>query len=203
MNYCFNCGAKLIEEDQKFCIKCGTELKMGNDERENSADIKNKDLDSKEDLDEIFSYLKKKAHDYKKEQDSADDNLDTYFDDSDEDFDTYFDDTVYDLAYENYNDDEDELIYDPFQKTVISEGMFGKPAVSIEGNFVKEGMHGRPKYYIDGDIIREGNQFGRPAYRIDGNFIKEGMHGRPKYYIDGDVIREGNQFGRVIGRVRR
>ena len=26
MNYCFNCGAKLIEKDQKFCIKCGTKL---------------------------------------------------------------------------------------------------------------------------------------------------------------------------------
>ena len=26
MNYCFNCGAKLIEHDQKFCIKCGTKL---------------------------------------------------------------------------------------------------------------------------------------------------------------------------------
>ena len=26
MEYCFNCGAKLIEKNQKFCIKCGIKL---------------------------------------------------------------------------------------------------------------------------------------------------------------------------------
>ncbi|MEE1149467.1 MAG: hypothetical protein UH242_00745, partial [Methanobrevibacter sp.] len=89
------------------------------------------------------------------------------------------------------------------KKEVISEGMFGKPIASTEGNFIVEGMYGRPKYYIDGDIIRENNQFGRPAYRIDGNYIREGMYGRPKYYIDGDLIKENNQFGRVVGRRRK
>ena len=68
------------------------------------------------------------------------------------------------------------------REEMISEGMFGKPIASTEGNFIVEGMYGRPKYYIDGDIIRENNQFGRPAYRIDGNYIREGMYGRPKYY---------------------
>ena len=86
---------------------------------------------------------------------------------------------------------------------IVSEGMFGKPAASTEGNFIVEGMYGRPKYYIDGDIIRENNQFGRPAYRIDGNYIREGMYGRPKYYIDGDLIKENNQFGRVVGRRKK
>lgn len=37
MNFCFNCGAKILEEDQKFCIHCGAELKRGNDYQESSG----------------------------------------------------------------------------------------------------------------------------------------------------------------------
>ena len=27
MNYCFNCGAEIIEPNQNFCIKCGIRLR--------------------------------------------------------------------------------------------------------------------------------------------------------------------------------
>ena len=37
MNFCINCGAKILEEDQKFCVQCGTELKIGNDYQEYSG----------------------------------------------------------------------------------------------------------------------------------------------------------------------
>lgn len=119
--------------------------------------------------------------------------------DEDEEMDYYT--MEYDEPYDDFEeDDEDDNQY---HKEVIVEGMFGKPSLSTEGNYIVEGMYGRPKYYIDGDIIRENNQFGRPAYRIDGNYIREGMYGRPKYYIDGDLIKENNQFGRVVARRKK
>ena len=27
MNYCYNCGAKLLDKNQNFCIECGIDLK--------------------------------------------------------------------------------------------------------------------------------------------------------------------------------
>ena len=35
MNYCFNCGAELMDKDQKFCIKCGIDLREYKQRREN------------------------------------------------------------------------------------------------------------------------------------------------------------------------
>ena len=42
MNFCFNCGAELIEEDQRFCIKCGVELK----ERTEKIDFRGSELNN-------------------------------------------------------------------------------------------------------------------------------------------------------------
>ena len=35
MNYCFNCGAEIIEPNQKFCINCGINLKNREDAHNN------------------------------------------------------------------------------------------------------------------------------------------------------------------------
>ena len=203
MKYCFNCGARLIEPNQNFCIECGIRLR----EREEAHN----------------SYKKEDRKKYRKlENESYNDYLERINSPIKDKIATEEEIEMEKEAYINYDpqenirknkinypksereeeDDEDIVTY-PYKKEVISEGMYGKPAVSIQGNFIYEGMYGRPKYYIDGDIIRENNQFGRPAYRIDGNYIREGMFGRPKYYIDGDLIRENNQFGKVVGRRRK
>ena len=202
MEYCFNCGARLIEKNQKFCIECG--IKLIERGKEYRKDQNPKDGESYTDYQSrINSPIKDKiASDEEIEAES--------------------------LAYRDYDplksykenkinypksEMEDELILEeensspvfneePNSSTrdILSEGMFGKPALSIEGNFVYEGIYGRPKYYIDGDIIREDNQFGEPAFKIDGNYIREGMFGKPKYYIDGDLIRENNRLGKVVAR---
>ena len=202
LNYCFNCGAELIEPNQNFCIKCGTRLR----EREIAHNNYKKEYRKK--------YIKKEGESYNdylerinspiKDKIAIDDEIEmekeAYIN-----FDPWEDIRKNKINYpksERDEEDEDIVTY-PYKREVISEGMYGKPALSIQGNFIYEGMYGRPKYYIDGNIIREGNQFGRPAYRIDGNYIREGMFGRPKYYIDGDLIRENNQFGRVVGRRRK
>ena len=188
MNYCFNCGAKLIEKDQKFCIKCGTNLveykeKYNEYLKESHSKYNKREGESYNDyLERINSPLKDKIATEdeieEKEEDYIDyDPLKTYKENNPQ------------INYpksEREDDDSYETIADENRKEVIVEGMYG-----------------RPKYYIDGDIIRENNQFGRPAYRIDGNYIREGMYGRPKYYIDGDLIRENNQFGRVVGRRKK
>ena len=202
MNYCFNCGAKLIEKDQKFCIKCGTKLVEHEDKykdylKESHSKYNKREGESYNDyLERINSPIKDKiatAEEIELEKEA-------YIN-----FDPQENIRKNKINYpksEREEDDEDIVTY-PYKRETISEGMFGKPAVSIQGNFICEGMYGRPKYYIDGDIIRENNQFGKPAYRIDGNYIREGMFGRPKYYIDGDLIRENNQFGKVVGRRRK
>ena len=211
MNYCYNCGAKIIEHDQKFCIKCGINLQQHDEkyksykkesrrkynqlEGENyneylnriNSPLKDVDSASMEEIEaESISYTTK----------AEDEEMDYYPIEDDR---PYYEPSLYD-DYEDEDEDEDG---DEYHKEVIVEGMFGKPSVSTEGNFIVEGMYGRPKYYVDGDIIRENNQFGRPAYRIDGNYIREGMYGRPKYYIDGDLIKENNQFGRVVARRKK
>ena len=209
MNYCFNCGAKLIEKDQKFCIKCGTKLVEHEDKykdylKESHSKYNKREGESYNDyLERINSPLKDKIAtedeiEHEKEDYIDYDPLKTYKENNPQ------------INYpksERENDDPYEQISDADEdrvgKEVIVEGMFGKPSVSTEGNFIVEGIYGRPKYYIDGDIIRENNQFGRPAYRIDGNYIREGMYGRPKYYIDGDLIKENHQFGRVVGRRKK
>ena len=206
MNYCYNCGAKIIEKDQKFCVECGINLQ--------EHDQKYKD------------YLRKSHSKYNpKEGESYNDYLNRIGSPMKDTMATEKEMENESIAYRDYdplkdykrnhpkiNYPKEEMqaepaiaveLEDEHKKEVIVEGMYGKPALSREGNYIVEGMYGRPKYYIDGDIIRENNQFGRPIYHIDGNYIREGMYGKPKYYIDGDLIKENNQFGRVVGRKRK
>ena len=202
MNYCFNCGAEIIEPNQNFCIKCGIRLR----EREEAHNNYKKEYRKK------FRKLENESYnDYLERINSPiKDTIATEeeIERESEDYINY--DPQENIRKNKINypksereEEDDEIVTYPYKREVISEGMFGAPAVSIQDNFIYEGMYGRPKYYIDGDIIRENNQFGRPAYRIDGNYIREGMFGRPKYYIDGDLIRENNQFGKVVGRKRK
>lgn len=215
MNYCFNCGARITDENQNFCIECGADLKAHdkkyNDFRRDSRKKYNqregesyndylnrinsplKDITATEDniKEESLSY-----RDYDPLKNMKEPKINYPKENS---YNNARDDN--NLSYDSQIADED--IADENKKEIIVEGMFGKPLASTEGNFIVEGMFGRPKYHIDGNIIRENNQFGKPAYRIDGNYIREGMFGKPKYYIDGDLIKENNQFGRVVGRKKR
>lgn len=220
MNYCFNCGARITDENQNFCIECGADLKAHdkkyNDFRRDSRKKYNqregesyndylnrinsplKDITATEDniKEESLSY-----RDYDPLKNMKEPKINYPKENS---YNNARDDN--NLSYDSQIADEDiadEDIADENKKEIIVEGMFGKPLASTEGNFIVEGMFGRPKYHIDGNIIRENNQFGKPAYRIDGNYIREGMFGKPKYYIDGDLIKENNQFGRVVGRKKR
>ena len=203
MNYCHNCGAKIIEHDQKFCIKCGTNLqeheeKYNNYKKESRRKYNKLEGETyNEYLQRINSPLKDVEPASMEEIEAESISYTTKDEDEGMDYYPIENDEPYDDC------EEDDGVDDQYHKEVIVEGMFGKPSVSTEGNFIVEGMYGRPKYYIDGDIIRENNQFGRPAYRIDGNYIREGMYGRPKYYIDGDLIKENNQFGRVVARRKK
>ena len=209
MNYCFNCGAELIEPNQNFCIKCGIDLREYNQRREKFNKDSRKKYEPLEGesyndyLERINSPLNDKiATDEEIEKEKEDyinyDPLKTYKENNPQ-INYPKSEREDDDQYEQISDADEEIA----RKEVIVDGMFGKPMASTEGNFIVEGMYGRPKYYINGDIIRENNQFGRPAYRIDGNYIREGMYGRPKYYIDGDLIKENNQFGRVVGRRKK
>ena len=201
MKYCYNCGAEIFDKDQKFCIKCSTDLmkykkkraKYNKDSRKKYQPLKGESYNDY--LERINSPIRHKIASKEEIEEES-------------------------LAYINYKPHKknDEINYpksetedydDPKSIAVentaelILEGMYGAPAASTQGNFIVEGMYGRPKYYVDGDILRENNQFGKPAYRIDGNYIREGMFGKPKYYIDGDLIRENNQFGKVVGRKKK
>ena len=208
MKYCFNCGAKIADENQNFCIICGSDLRNRKEkhstyQKENRKKYTQNPGESyNEYLERINSPLKDVAmasdEDIEREKESYI-NYDPNKSLRENKINYPKSEMERDLDEED-EDGEARLVY---EKEIISEGMFGKPAVSTEGDFIVEGMYGRPKYYVDGDIIREKNQFGRPAYRIDGNYIREGMFGRPKYYIDGDLIRENNQFGKVVARKKR
>ena len=210
MNYCFNCGARIIEENQNFCIKCGADLrahdKKYNDFRKDSRRKYNQR--EGESYNEYLNRINSPLKDNMATEDKIEEESISYRDyDPPKDLKESKINYPEENSYNNATNDDDQTccdaIADENKKEVIVEGMFGKPLVSTEGNFIVEGMFGRPKYYVDGDIIRENNQFGRPAYRIDGNYIREGMFGRPKYYIDGDLIKENNQFGKVVGRKKR
>ena len=201
MNYCHNCGAKIIEHDQKFCIKCGTNLQE-HEEKYNNYKKESRRKYNKLEGETYNEYLQRINSPLKDVEPASMEEMEAEsisYTTKDEDDEPYYEPSLYGEYEEEDGDEYDE----EYHKEVIVEGMFGKPSVSTEGNYIVEGMYGRPKYFIDGDIIREKNQFGRPVYHIDGNYIREGMYGRPKYYIDGDLIKENNQFGRVVGRRRR
>ena len=54
MAYCFNCGTELVEEDQKFCIKCGADLSAERKRREEeSDDLYNEEIKK---MEENYSY---------------------------------------------------------------------------------------------------------------------------------------------------
>ena len=165
MNYCFNCGAKLIEKDQKFCIKCGTKLVEHEDKykdylKESHSKYNKREGESYNDyLERINSPLKDKiATEEEIEKEKEDyidyDPLKTYKENNPQ-INYPKSEREDDEPYEQISDTEEN------RKEVIVEGMFGKPMASTEGNFIVEGMYGRPKYYIDGDLIKENNQFGR------------------------------------------
>lgn len=206
MNYCYNCGAKLVERNQKFCISCGASLTEREEKGKDFVKSSRKKYTKMEGesyldyLERINSPMKGSiASDEEIEEESK-----AYIDyDPLEDYNRNHPKINYPEHDYSYDDEDDEDDEDEYQKEVIVDGMFGAPKVSTQGNYIVEGMYGRPKYYVDGDIIREGNQFGKPVYHIDGNYVREGMYGKPKYYIDGDLIRENNQFGRVVGRKRK
>ena len=165
MNYCFNCGAKLVEKDQKFCIKCGTKLVEHEDKykdylKESHSKYNKREGESyNEYLERINSPVKNKIATEEKEEDYIDyDPLKTYKENNPQ-INYPESEREDDDPYEQISDrDEDRA-----RKEVIVEGMFGKPMASTEGNFIVEGMYGSPKYYIGGDILRDNNQFGRPA----------------------------------------
>ena len=208
MKYCFNCGAKIDDENQNFCIICGADLK-NRKEKHSTYKKENRKKYNPNPGESYNDYLKRINSPLQDVAMASEEDIER----EKEAYINYDPNKSFRENKINYpkselerhspkssEDGEARLVYD---KLIISEGMFGKPAASTEGNFIVEGMYGRPKYYIDGDIIRENNQFGKPAYRIDGNYIREGMFGKPKYYIDGDLIRENNQFGKVVARKKR
>ncbi|MGN0105426.1 zinc ribbon domain-containing protein [Methanobrevibacter ruminantium] len=171
MNYCFNCGAKLIEKDQKFCIKCGTKLVEHEDKykdylKESHSKYNQREGESYNDyLKRINSPLNDKIAtveeiEHKEEDYINYDPLKTYKENNPQ------------INYPK-SEREDDTISDAEEKNrkeVIIEEMFGKPSVPIEGNYIVEGMYGRPKYYIDGDLIRQNNQFGKVVCRKKGSF---------------------------------
>ena len=54
MTHCFNCGAELAEEDQKFCIECGADLSAERKRREEESDaLYNEEIEKRE---EHYSY---------------------------------------------------------------------------------------------------------------------------------------------------
>ena len=211
MNYCFNCGVKIVDKNQNFCIECGANLA----EHDRKYANYKKDYRKKYNPmpgESYIEYLNRinapttaiptdeememKSERYRNYNPHEEKEPEIHYPASErEDSNSAFE-ALDDMISQGEITREEE----PYRREIIREGMYGKPSLTIDGNYVREGAFGRPKYYIDGDIIRENNQFGRPAYRIDGNYIREGMYGRPKYYIDGDLIRENNQFGKVIGR---
>ena len=220
MNYCFNCGAKIMDESQNFCISCGADLQAHNEKYNNYRKDCRRKYNQKEGesyndyLDRINSPIKEnmatedeivkesisyKDYDPLKGMKESEINYPKEDNPYNSEINCPQPNSINDDSPE-YNDTTES---NGNKKEIIVEGMFGKPLLSREGNYIVEGMFGRPKYYIDGDIIRENNQFGKPAYKIDGNYIREGMFGKPRYYIDGDLIKENNQFGRVVGRKKR
>ena len=155
MRYCFNCGARIIEDNQRFCMNCGVKLsERGKNHRKN---FNPKEGESYNDyLKRINSPIRYRIA----SEEEIEAESEAY-----RDYDPL---RLYRQSKINYPKSEMEEETIPsneespsYKKEVISEDMFGKPAVSIEGNFVYEGIYGRPKYYIDGDIIRENNQWGK------------------------------------------
>lgn len=57
MQFCFNCGTKLLEKNQKFCIKCGTKLK------EDVSDLESGNIDDNPQITNYYDYFSNTADD--------------------------------------------------------------------------------------------------------------------------------------------
>lgn len=62
MTYCFNCGAELFEEDQKFCIKCGADLSAERKRREEESDALYDEENEKREEHYSYDYDKERQH---------------------------------------------------------------------------------------------------------------------------------------------
>ena len=205
MNFCFNCGAKLVEKNQKFCIQCGIELKRGDENLESedaeaggsvsnyynsrTEEENNTFPNSEDDLDKIFSHLKDKAHSFSEKQTILNDAAIEEF------YDALFEDNSLKNGEADENQEEDDS-----NSIVISKFPSGRPMAYVSNNMVKRSAFGRPMYFIDGNYVRDG-PMGRPVYYIDGNHIKEGnSFGRILYVIDGNFIKEGSALGKIVAK---
>lgn len=225
MNYCFNCGAKLVEKDQKFCIQCGTELKRkdenpGSGDAEAGKSVSNYHdyLDNSGTEEEAFGHEDIENNTFLSSEDDFDeDDLDRIF--------SYLKDIAHnfvekqsilnDAAIEEFsdvsfeanslsNDEADEnQEEDDSNNIVLSEFPSGRPIAYVSNNMVKKSAFGRPMYFIDGNYVRD-EPMGRPVYYIDGNYIKKGnSFGRILYVIDGNFIKEGNVLGKIVAKMDR
>ena len=154
LNYCFKCGAKLVEENQKFCIKCGADLSA---ERKRYDDF----VQSKHDDEEAVS--------------------DRSYEDCDRDKQSYEDE--YDYQSSSEDEEESSVIYDEtfgmprayIDGNEIRENDWSPPKYLVDdNNYIRESNEfGKAEYYIDGNVIREGGMLGKPKYYIDGDLIRE------------------------------
>lgn len=223
MNFCFNCGAKLVEKDQKFCIQCGIELKRGDvnlesgdaeaselvsnyynssteeksfgqDDMENNTFLNSEDDFDEDDLDKIFLYLKDIANSFAEKQSKL---IEEFTDVSFEDNSPSYDEASFESNFPS-NDGADDS-----NPIVISEFPSGRPIAYVSNNMVKKSAFGRPMYFIDGNYVRDG-PMGRPVYYIDGDYIKKGnSFGRILYVIDGNFIKEGSVLGKIVAKIDR
>ena len=149
MNFCFNCGAKILEEDQKFCIHCGTELKRGNDNQK-SRDVES---DNKQNSN-YYDYFDNSSTDYDVNQ------IRTYtLSDSDVDCRTY-EKTLDFLSNKLLNEREGHfhyinrpikingrtLILFKYKGELIAKGIFSE---SVERGEMAEGKYYKGYYQVE------------------------------------------------------
>lgn len=140
MNYCYNCGAKIIEKDQKFCIKCGINLQEHEEKYRNYKKESHRKYNKLEGetyneyLQRINSPLKDVEPASVEEIEAESISYTTKAEDEESNYHTIENDSpYYEPSYDDNEEDEDE---DEYHKEVIVDGMHGRPIASTEGDFV-------------------------------------------------------------------
>ena len=186
MNYCYNCGAKIIEKDQKFCIKCGINLqeheeKYKNYKKESHRKYNKLENESYNDyLERINSPVKDTIA---SDEEIAEESI-AYTD-----YDPLKDYNENELTISNLEDDEHEK-YIELKDTFGRSYLFNKDKAEIKDQFGNT-------FVFDKDKTELQDQFGND-YLFDNDKIELNDKFGNKIMFDKSSCEFKDQFGHTV-----